>query len=57
MSQVAGLAQLGRQILNLPSVHMGNFNLLTELIFQPGYCPYGKFQLIYQYATFQISSQ
>ena len=32
----------------LPSVHMGNFNLVNELIFQLGYCSYGKFQVGYQ---------
>ena len=42
------------------SVHMRNFSPVSELNFQPGYCSYGKFQLVYrdeQGATFQVSSR
>ena len=55
MSPVTGLARLKGQLL--PSVHMGNFNQVSELRFQPYYCSYGKFQLGYrdkQGATFQL---
>ena len=36
MSPVTGLARLAGR--SLPSVHMGNFSPVRELIFQPGYC-------------------
>ena len=41
----------------LSSVHMGNSILVSELRFQPGYCLYGIFQLVYrdkQGATFKF---
>ena len=45
MSQVTRLARLAGRILPPdPSVHMGNFSPVSELGFQPGYCPYGQFQ-------------
>ena len=33
-------------------VHMGNFSPVTELIFQPGYCSYWKFQVGYRTGVF-----
>ena len=56
MTPVTGLVWLAGWIL---SVHMGNFNPLTKLIFQPGCCSYGKFQLGERDEngmTFQVSS-
>ena len=38
MSPVTGLARLAGRIL--PSVHTENFNPVSELRFQPGYCSY-----------------
>ena len=57
MSLVTGLAWLSGQILS--AVHMRNFRLLAEIIFQSGFCPHGKFQPGYrdeQGVTFHISS-
>ena len=58
MSPVTGLAWLTGRILS--SIRMENFSPVTELIFQPSYCPYWKFQLGYrgeQGVLFQVSSR
>ena len=46
MSPVTRLARLVGRIFS--SVHMGNFNSVSELTFQPAYCSYGKFKLVYR---------